>query len=133
MYEYPMFMVTVSVVLIIDNGVIIVDNKFPGGMVKAGQETLQFAAVRYVKEQTGITLTKEALIPVDFRSNPERSEGGNVIDIGFVVMVNKNIESLHGKWVEVDFNLKKIVNSVKLYMDHEILLERAIDIALMVK
>lgn len=134
-YQCPMFMLTVSTVLIIDNGVILIKDgdayKFPGGMVKAGQETIQFAAVRYVKEHTGIMLQKDALIPVDFRSAPERSREGNVVDIGFVCMIEHR--EYKGIWKEVDFEEKKLITDEKFYMDHNILLERAIEVAWMVK
>jgi len=132
LYQCPMFMITVSTVLIVDNGVILVkennDYKFPGGMVKAGQETVQFAAVKYVKEQTGIMLQKDLLIPIDFRSNPERSLEGNEVDIGFVCIIeHKEHKDHNGIWKEVDFEEKRLMEKEKLYMDHEILLERAID------
>jgi len=135
LYQCPMFMLTVSTVLIIDNGVILIkegdDYKFPGGMVKAGQETIQFAAVKYVKEHTGIMLKKDALIPVDFRSAPERSKEGNVVDIGFVCMIEH--QNYKGTWKEVDFEEKKLIAEEKFYMDHDTLLERAIEVAWMVK
>jgi len=146
LYQQPMFMLTVSVVLIDENGVILVPfdpkekftrYRFPGGLVKAGQETIQFSAVRQVKEQTGIVLKKDALIPVDFRSSPERSEEGNIVDIGMVCTLSeKNLESYrNATWVEVDFENKKLANNKfsPLYMDHSLLLSRAIDVMFMMK
>jgi len=143
-YQVPMFLVTVSTVLIIDNGVVLVEKdkklRFPGGIVKAQQETIQFAAVRHVKEQTGIMLRKDALIPVDFRSEPERSEAKNEIDLGFLCVMDNmhhdifSSKSLTSKWFEVNFESKVILNGHhKLYMDHDVLLERSIDISLMMK
>ena len=146
LYQQPMFMLTVSVVLIDENGVIVLgedkedkedEYRFPGGIVKARQETIQFSAVRQVKEQTGIVLRKEALIPVDYRSSPERSKEGNVVDIGMVCMLEKknnpsNIVS-GTKWLEVDFNKGHLRDEKKLYMDHDVLLERAIGVAMMMK
>ena len=146
-YQMPMFMVTVSAVVIVDNGVVMAptppdinrSHKFPGGPVRAGLETIQFACVRYVKEQTGIVLKKDALIPVDFRSDPSRSKEGNVIDIGFVCIPhNLKVEDInkesHAEWIEVDFEKKCVVNAQwSFYMDHQQLLERAIDVAMMVK
>jgi ADP-ribose pyrophosphatase YjhB (NUDIX family) len=146
LYRQPMFMLTVSVVLIEENGVILVPAdaddslsiyRFPGGLVKAGQETIQFSAVRQVKEQTGIVLQKDALIPVDFRSSPERSKEGNIVDIGMVCVLSdtNRAENHQATWVEVDFENRKIEETKKLplYMDHELLLSRALDIALMMK
>ena len=143
LYQQPMFSITVSVVLIVENGVCLLKEndtyKFPGGNVKASQETIQFAAVRYVKEQVGIMLKKDALIPVDFRSDPERTKEKNVVDIGFVciphdilpetVMANKP----GIKWEAVDFENKCLIHPSKFCMDHEVLLERAIEIAGMIK
>lgn len=83
-YQQPMFMLTVSVVLLEDNGIIILEGeqetifdpidegrhpdiiipcRFPGGLVKSGKETIQFSAIRQIKEQTGVALKKDALIP----------------------------------------------------------------------
>jgi len=143
-YRSPMFMLTVSVVLIVENGVIVLkgDNyKFPGGVVRAHLETIQFSAVRHIKEQTGIVLKKEALIPVDFRSSPERSKEGNVVDIGMLCVLNDlHIDTIpkvgNSTWIEVDFEDKLMVGKmgeVKPYMDHDVLLERAIDIFLMMR
>lgn len=139
-YGCPMFLLTASTVLIVDNGVLVVKDvvyRFPGGVVKAGQETIQFAAVRYVKEQTGILLKKEALIPVDFRSSPERSKEGNLVDIGMVCILDKHMSDISVpegcKWIEVDFENKRTVNHAPFYMDHSVLLERAIEVALLMK
>lgn len=146
LYQQPMFMLTVSVVLIEDNGVILIPTdpkdrysryRFPGGLVKAGQETIQFSAVRQVKEQTGIVLKKDALIPVDFRSSPERSDEGNVVDIGMVCLLSDqtNLLEKDAKRLEVDFENKDLADTKKrpLYMDHSLLLSRAIDIVYMMK
>jgi len=160
LYKDPMFMVTVSVVTIIENGVVMLAEdcvlkpsleeleegktqiaydscRFPGGQVKAGQETIQFSAIRQIKEQTGIALKKDDLIPVDFRSDPERSKGKNVIDIGMVCMPNISHDFVlknNAKLISVDFDKKTFVDEhTQFYMDHKLLLERAIDIALLMK
>lgn len=142
LYQCPMFLLTASTVLVVENGVLVVEEngvyRFPGGIVKAGIETIQFAAVRYVKEQISIMLTKEALIPVDYRSNPERSKEGNIVDIGMVCMIKNDHENLdmpeRTKWIEVDFeNQCPVKENIKFYMDHDILLKRALGVVLMVK
>ena len=142
LYQQPMFSLTVSVVLIIDNGVLMLKEetyRFPGGGVRASQESVQFAAVRYVKEQTGIMLKKDALIPVDFRSDPDRTKEKNVVDIGFACMLhdvspeNFIYNKTNVVWEEVDFENGCLVCKSKFYMDHEVLLERALTIACMMK
>jgi len=144
-YQKPMFMITVSTVLIVENGVVVVKDvsdgkyKFPGGMVRASQETVQFSAIRQIKEQTGITLKKQLLIPVDFRSSPDRSPEGNLVDIGFVCVFDEIIPDHlfarpEAKWMEVDFEKREIIgDNISLYMDHDALLQRAIDMTLMIK
>jgi len=140
-YQKPMFDITVSTVLIIDNGIVLIKEndiyKFPGGMVKAHQETIQFACVRYIKEQTGIMLKKDALIPVDFRSDPARSKEGNVVDIGFFCIVEGILSShslpLNITWKEMDFESRKTAENIRFYMDHEILLERAVEVMTLMK
>ena len=153
LYKYPMFMVTVSVVMIVENGAIMTyeeplfDDKkiaydcvrFPGGVVKAGHETIQFSAIRQVKDQTGITLKIGDLMPVDFRSDPERSHSKNVVDIGMVCMPNLSPDfdfKKGSKLIPLDFEKKTFGGQYalnhKFYMDHKLLLERAIDIALLI-
>jgi len=145
LYQEPMFALTVSTVLVVDNGVLLVelDNGtedkdicgFPGGMVRAGLETIQFAAVRYVKEQTGIMLRKDLLIPVDFRSDPSRSKEGNIVDIGFACMLENhpNEFTLPVKWREVNFETRKAVDNIYFFRDHEVLLDRALEIVTIMK
>ena len=139
LYQQPMFDLTVSVVLIEDNGVIVVEtgksNHFPGGKVRASKETIQFSAVRQIKEQTGIVLKKDALIPVDFRSSPERSPEGNVVDIGMVCILNEPFKGFdNARWLEVDFENQCFADdSYKLDIDHDVLLRRALDVALMMR
>lgn len=143
LYKCPMFAITVSTVLLVDNGVILIqDNdvlRFPSGMVRASQETIQFASLRTVKDQIGIKLVKDALMPIDFRSDPSRSKDGNLVDIGFICITNdldpdKIIsEKDNLVWKEVDFENKKIIDNCKMYMDHDILLERALEVACMIK
>jgi ADP-ribose pyrophosphatase YjhB (NUDIX family) len=135
-----MFSLTVSIVLIIDNGALLVKEgdiyKFPGGIVKAGQETIQFACVRYIKEQTGITLKKDSLIPVDFRSDPSRCKEGNIVDMGFVSILEKHLDITqigNAKWKEIDFEHRKMIEKIDFYMDHDILLDRAIEVTTLMK
>ena len=144
LYQQPMFSLTVSVVTIVDTGVMTVEDngiaRFPGGIVKAGIETVQFAAVRYVREQLGIRIKKEALMPVDFRSDPSRSKEGNVVDIGFVCSYevefpdeNTPIRPINAKWRAVNFETRKAEESLKYYMDHEVLLDRALEVITLMK
>jgi ADP-ribose pyrophosphatase YjhB (NUDIX family) len=158
MYAYtePMFRITVSVVVFVENRVAMVKGtvnryiyRFPTTTVKAGGETIQFAAVRRIKEDTGIVLLKEALIPVDFRTTPkEYVESMNAVDIGMTCLIDsltldeakeKIPEGSNLNWYEVDFE-NKVVNigdkdliTKQYYMDHKLLFDRAIDIVLMVR
>jgi ADP-ribose pyrophosphatase YjhB (NUDIX family) len=137
-YQMPMFMLTVSTVVIVENGIVVIEDqgvRFPTTTVRAGRETIEFAAIRNIKEEVGVVLPKGSLIPVDFRSSPERSSEGNVVDIGMVAMPELiSVEDCDGKWLPIDFEQKEFMNtSVELLMDHDILMERAIEIALMVR
>ena len=142
LYQEPMFKLTVSVVMIVEDGVVVLVNndgicQFPGGSVRPGVETIQFSAVRHFKEQTKILMQKDLLLPVDFRSSPERSAEGNVVDIGMLAVPenvsvdNIKVEGL--KWLKVDFSKRKLFVDHTMYMDHDVLLERAIDLFLMMK
>jgi len=135
MYQVPMFMLTVSTVIIVENGVLLIKNgdtyRFPTTMIKAGHETIPFAALRSVKEETGIVLKMADLIPVDFRSSPERSREGNIVDIGMACTFNQEYRS--DKWFEVDFENKIIMDtSVEFEPDCDILLERSINMITMI-
>jgi len=145
-YDHPMFMITTSIVVIEDNGIWLVpDNehnfsdtdayKFPSGMVKAGQESIQFAAVRHIKEQLGVVVKKDSLIPVDFRSEPERFEPSNIVDIGFITILEDS-KNKKGKWFEVDFQAKEILfdkQGLLVFQDSITFFQRAIDVILMMK
>ena len=154
-YREPMFRVTVSVAVFIENRVAMfhkdIDGNsmygFPTSIVKAGGESIQFAALKRVREDTGIILNKESLIPVDFRNVPVESM--NVIDIGMTCMVDKISldsamqmvpKSSHVNWYDVDFENKLVkrgneeyISSDEYYYDHNIFISRAIDVVLMVK
>jgi len=139
LYGMPMFAITVSIVPIIENGVLLVESeeyeknkayKFPSAFVKAGVETIQFAAVRCMKETTNIVLKKGDLMPVDFRSDPTRSQGGNIVDFGFVCFLDKQYDNYNKAiWKEVDFEKKCMIEKLNFFMDHNLLLERAIEIS----
>ena len=78
------------------------------------------------------------MIPVDFRSSPERSKEGNVVDIGMVCVIDRDIRDYKGaKWLSLDFENKCLDREdyidYTFYMDHDILLERAIDVVMMMK
>jgi len=137
-YGVPMFLNTVSVVIVIENGVLLIKEgdiyRFPGGIVRAHRDTVHMAAVRLVKEQTGISLLRNALLPVDFRSEPERSKEGNVVDFGLLCILEKEVKN-GCIWKEADFENKCVVDgkSMKWYMDHEKLLEHALEVASIMK
>ena len=145
MYDQPMFMVVVNTVVIDENGVLMIPNKnleyrFPRGIVDAGHETIQFAAVRHVKEQLGVVVKKKSLIPIDFRNNPSVLNAENIIDIGFVVFLedancNPHMIDSNYSWVEVDFEEKKAIlgNNKFISKDNEVLLRRALEVVLMIK
>jgi len=145
-YKYPMFAITVSTVIIYENMVLLKDignkdigNKFrfPTDYVKAGIETIQFAALRTIKEQTCINISKDKIIPVDFRSEPERSISKNVVDFGFVSVANeineKTLEVFNIKMIPVDFENCIVMKDIIIEKDHDILLERALKAVAIVK
>lgn len=152
-YSEPMFRVTASVAVFVENRVAMIgfEGKYglPMAKVKAGGETIQFAAIRKVKEDTGIVLQKEAIIPVDFRNTPkEYIVSLNAIDIGMACMVDITLDAAKSKipdnsnvnWYEVDFELKKVkigmdryLEDDEYYMDHDVFLKRAIDVVLMIR
>jgi len=138
LYKTPMFLVTVSTVLIFENGVILVKTgeqyAFPNIVIKAGQETASFAAIRSVKEQTGIVLKRNSLLPVDVRSEPERTPSKNIIDLGMVSILEEEPENKKAQWFEIDFENKCMRDhKLQLWGDYNVLLSRAIDIVWIMK
>lgn len=137
-YQVPMFLLTVSTVIIVENGVAIVKTddgyRFPSTMIKAGKETIQFAALRNIKEEIGIIINRDNLIPIDFRSSPERSKEGNVVDIGMLYIADDlHVENCKG-WQEVNFEKEEFVNpDVQLIMDHDILFQRSMEVLKMIR
>ena len=62
----------------------------------------------------------------------------NIVDIGFAVVLNdmsKPIRenSTNIKWEEVDFEQRCLVHKSRFYMDHDILLDRALDVITMMR
>jgi len=62
---------------------------FPGGYLEVDRETIEQAAVREVKEETGVQITQADLVLLDVLSDPGRDPRGHVIDIAFLVIFDE--------------------------------------------
>jgi len=61
----------------------------PGGFLENGKETLEGAAIREFKEETGLIVKKEDLVLIGVYSNPTRDPRGHVISHAYTT---KSIE-----------------------------------------
>ena len=61
---------------------------FPGGFIDVGRESLEEAAVRELREETGVEISREQLQLVDIRSRPDRDPRDHVVDVGYYAEVD---------------------------------------------
>ncbi len=59
---------------------------FPGGMMEAGQETIETTAVRELREETGAKIETKELHLLQVLSEPARDPRGHVVDICYLVI-----------------------------------------------
>jgi len=145
LYEKPMFAVTVTPVVVIDMGVLVIEEdgkfRFPTGHVKAGQETVEFAVLRHIKRETGLTIRKNELQAVNISSEPERSEHKNEIDIGFYCSPKLDLERFladiekeditkfsNVRWKAVNFETGEFEDEIKIDEESKSLLYDVIKI-----
>ena len=91
---------------------------FPGGFMTPGQESVEQAAVRELREETGVEIDAARLELLDVRSHPDRDPRDHVIDIGFLAVVDgaqarAGDETAAVRWARADE-----IDGLELAFDH---------------
>ncbi|HIK02919.1 TPA: NUDIX hydrolase [archaeon] len=92
----------------------------PGGFVEYG-ETVEQAAVRECKEETGIDVELEGLLGV--YSAPDRDPRGHVISIVFFGIPKKGKPTSSNETEDVGYRSLKEIENMELASDHETIIE----------
>jgi 8-oxo-dGTP diphosphatase len=89
---------------------------FPGGIVEYG-ETVENAAIREAKEETGLDVKIEKLIGV--YSDPKRDPRGHFVSVCFLSRIVGGKLGIGEETKEVKAFSKEELKSIKLAFDHE--------------
>ncbi len=92
----------------------------PGGFVEYG-ETVEQAAVRECREETGIEVELEGLLGV--YSAPDRDPRGHVISVVFFANAKKGKPVPSNETEEVGYRNLKEIENLELAFDHETIIE----------
>jgi len=93
----------------------------PGGMVEYG-ETVEKAAVREVKEETGLDVELEGLLGV--YSDPDRDPRGHVVSIVFFATPKKGkIAASTDETEDIGYKTLREIENLELAFDHETIVE----------
>lgn len=134
-YEFPHPSVAATVVLFntSKNSFLLVKREFnpykgcfafPGGFLDVGKEEIEDAAVRELREETGIVLDRSVLQLIDVRSHPKRDPRDHIFDIAYFATVD-HAEAIAGdevsayKWAHQDE-----IDGLALAFDHDVLWSR---------
>jgi 8-oxo-dGTP diphosphatase len=97
-YKRPSAAASVAVFAKEDNAFLVIRRRnepykdyysFQGGFLDVGNEDLEHAAVRELEEEAGISVQAEDLHLIDVRSNPTRDPREHVIDVGFLLLIDR--------------------------------------------
>lgn len=97
-YKRPSAAASVAVFAKEDNAFLVIRRRkdpykdfyaFPGGFLDVDKEDLEHTAVRELEEEAGISMQVEDLHLIDVRSSPTRDPREHVIDVGFLVIIDK--------------------------------------------
>lgn len=92
----------------------------PGGMVEYG-ETVEKAAVREVKEETGLDVELEGLLGV--YSDADRDPRGHTVSIVFFATPKKGKLTGSSETEDVGYKTLKEIENLELAFDHETIIE----------
>jgi 8-oxo-dGTP diphosphatase len=95
----------------------------PGGFVEYG-ETVESAAVRETKEETGLNVELDRIVGV--YSNPERDPRGHIISICFLAqktggMLMADTDASDVRWIELN-----TISEIDIAFDHQKIIDDAV-------
>jgi 8-oxo-dGTP diphosphatase len=120
---------TVDPIILTNDGVVLVKRSFdpykdhwalPGGIVEYG-ETVEVAAVREAKEETGLDIKIEKLAGV--YSDPNRDPRGHFVSVCFLCVPVGGALTTSVETKEVKIFSKEEIKSIKLAFDHQKILK----------
>lgn len=94
---------------------------FPGGFLDVDNEDLEHTAIRELDEEAGISVKPEDLHLIDVRSSPTRDPRGHVIDVGFLLIIDKKCtipertDEAQPEWISW-----YVIDSLTFAFDHDI-------------
>ena len=92
---------------------------FPGGIMNVNKEDLYECGVRELEEETGVKIPVSELQLLDVRSKPDRDPKRHVVDVGFLVVVDKMTDKLkdsdetYPEWIPITR-----LQEMDLFLDH---------------
>jgi 8-oxo-dGTP diphosphatase len=134
--KYPVVPVSVDCVVLKNRKLVLikVDEKkkpylkdkyvLPGGFVNVG-ETLKNAAVREVKEETGLKV--KVIKMVNVYDNPKRDPRGHAISIAFFCKVIDGKVYRRGETKEIEFFSPREIKNLKIGLNHRKIIEDALE------
>lgn len=137
-YEYERPCVTVDVILFSDKKVIpeilLIQRKnepfkgkwaIPGGFIEM-DESLEQAAVRELKEETGISISEDELEQLYTFGAPERDPRARVITVAYFVIINSEKVKPEADTDAADVNWFSCDDLPPLAFDHQEIIEMAL-------
>lgn len=127
--KYAKPCVTVDFIVYIKNhGILLVKRKnypykdcwaLPGGFLDVGKENTEQAALRELKEETSLDITKDNIKLVGVYSDPDRDPRDHVVDIVYSVILDESyIDKVKADDDAAEAKFFNIINGINMAFDH---------------
>jgi 8-oxo-dGTP diphosphatase len=93
---------------------------FPGGFIDVGKEDIYETAVRELREETGVSVSKHNIRLIDIRSSPTRDPRDHVIDVGFLAITETQPQAVGmTEEAEPTWMAMEAIGDLSLAFDHK--------------